>query len=184
MVDRVPADAATLTVLGNAYMADGKPDLALQQFEKAAALDPENPAIKTRVGISEIDFGQGQQGLATSSRCLPPRAGASVAGPTLVLTELRAKRLDKAAEVAGSLIKETRRTRSTTLSWASSALRSGTILRPRVRFAPRLRSTPNFLPPRAIWRSSMLATGRVDEAKKVYTDVLAKNATMSVPFSV
>ena len=105
VVDRVPADAATLTVLGNAYMADRKPELALQQFEKAAALDPDNPAIKTRVAISEIDSGQGQQGLATLEQVFSTEAGATVAGPTLVLTELRAGHTDKAAEVAGSLIK-------------------------------------------------------------------------------
>src|SRR5437660_3754142 len=34
LVDKGPADAATLSLLGNAYMAAGKPDLALQQFEK------------------------------------------------------------------------------------------------------------------------------------------------------
>ena len=100
IIDKVPADAPTLTLLGNAYMAEGKPDLALQQFEKAAALDPDNPAIKTRVGISEIDIGQGQQGLSTLEQVFATEAGAPVAGPTLVLTELRAKHLDKAAEVA------------------------------------------------------------------------------------
>ena len=101
----MPADAAILTLLGNAYMSEGKPDLALQQFEKAAALDPDNPSIKTRVGISEIDVGQGQQGLSTLEQVFATEAGAPVAGPTLVLTELRAERLDKAAEVASSLIK-------------------------------------------------------------------------------
>src|SRR5215471_667554 len=105
MVDKVPADAATLALLGNAYMADGKPDLALQQFEKAAALDPDNPAIKTRVGVSEIDVGQGQQGLSTLEQVFATDAGAPVAGPTLVLTELRARRFDKATEVANSLVK-------------------------------------------------------------------------------
>src|SRR4029077_659123 len=105
LVDKMPVDAATLAVLGSAYMADRKPDLALQQFEKAAALDPDNPTIKTRVAISEIDSGQGQQGLATLEQVVATEAGATLAGPTLVLTELRAGRLDKAAEVAGALIK-------------------------------------------------------------------------------
>src|SRR5260370_34317070 len=101
----MPADAAWLALLGKGYMADSKRDLALQQFEKAAALDPDNPAIKTRVGISEIDTGQGQQGLATLEQVFATDAGASVAGPTLVVSELRARRFDKAAEVADSLVK-------------------------------------------------------------------------------
>src|SRR5246127_1114379 len=106
IVDKVPTDTTLLTLLGNAYMAEGKPDLALQQFEKAAALDPDNPAIKTRIGISEIDIGQGQRGLSTLEQVFATKAGAPVAGPTLVLTELRAKHLDKAAEVAESLVRE------------------------------------------------------------------------------
>ena len=64
VIDRQPADATTLSELGNAYMADGRPELALQQFEKAAALDPKDPTIKARVAISEIDTGHGELGLA------------------------------------------------------------------------------------------------------------------------
>ena len=33
--DKTPADAATLAILGNAYIAERKPDLALQQFQKS-----------------------------------------------------------------------------------------------------------------------------------------------------
>jgi tetratricopeptide (TPR) repeat protein len=40
LADKATTDAATLSVLGNAYMADDKQELALEQFEKAAALDP------------------------------------------------------------------------------------------------------------------------------------------------
>src|SRR5207247_1446225 len=61
--EKPTVDAATLSLLGNAYMADGKPELALRQFEKAAALDPENPSIKARVAISEMNTGRGRKGL-------------------------------------------------------------------------------------------------------------------------
>jgi len=92
-----------LTLLGNAYMANGKPELALKQFERAAALDPENKTIKTRVAVSEIGSGQGPQGLEHLERVFADEAGA--AGPTLLLAELRAAHVEKAAEVAASLIK-------------------------------------------------------------------------------
>ena len=46
LADKSRPDAKTLALLGNAYMVDGKPELALQQFEKAASIDPENKAIK------------------------------------------------------------------------------------------------------------------------------------------
>jgi putative PEP-CTERM system TPR-repeat lipoprotein len=176
IVDKVPADAPTLTILGNAYMAAGKPELALQQFEEAAALDPDNPAIKTRVGISEIDVGQGQQGLSTLEQVFATEAGAPVAGPTLVLTELRAKHLDKAAEVAASLIKRDSnnplyftllgvvRVAQRDYSAAENSFRSALAINPEFPAATRDLAQLYF------------TTGRVDDAKKVYTDLLAKKA--------
>src|SRR5262249_14508406 len=100
-----PVDAATLTALGDAYMADGKPELALQMFDKAAVLEPEDQRIKASIAISEINAGQGQLGLTKLEEVFASETGAAVAGPTLVLSELRARHTDKAAEVAASLIK-------------------------------------------------------------------------------
>ncbi len=94
-----------MSLLGSAYMADGKPELALQQFEKAATLDPENQTIKARMAISEINSGRGPEGLAELEQVFASESGATIAGPTLVLTELRAGRIKKAAEVASALIK-------------------------------------------------------------------------------
>src|SRR5262249_33582514 len=63
--DKSSADAGTLALLENAYIADRKFDLALQQFQKVAALDPDNPGVKTQLGVSQIDAGHSEQGLAT-----------------------------------------------------------------------------------------------------------------------
>ena len=176
MVDKVPADAATLALLGNAYMADGKPDLALQQFEKAAALDPDNPAIKTRVGISEIDIGRGQQGLSTLEQVFATEAGASVAGPTLVLTELRARRFDKAAEVAGSLIKRDAKNPlyHTLLGIVRVAQRDYPAAENSFRAA--LAINPEFPAATRNLAQMYVATGRIEDARKIYTDLLAKKA--------
>ena len=68
----------------------------MQQFQKAAALDPENPAIKTQIGVSEIEAGQGEQGFATLEQVFGTDAGAPIAGPALVIRELQARHFDKA----------------------------------------------------------------------------------------
>jgi cellulose synthase operon protein C len=86
-------------------MAIREPDLALQLFEKAPALEPSNSAIKVQVGALEIDAGRSEQGLATLEQLFGTEAGAPLAGPTLVIRELQARRLDKAAEAANSLVK-------------------------------------------------------------------------------
>jgi cellulose synthase operon protein C len=173
--DKTPADAATLALLGNAYMADRKPDLALQQFQKAAALDPDNLAIKTRVAITEIDAGQGEQGLSTLEQVFGTEAGAPIAGPTLVITELRARRLDKAAEVATSLVKRDAknpiyqtllgkvRTAQQDYPAAESAFRAALTINPDLTAATRDLA------------QLYAATGRTEEARRLYDDLLAKN---------
>ena len=174
VVDKLPADATALTILGSAYMADHKPDLALQQFEKAAALDPENPTIKTRVAISEIDTGQAQQGIATLEHVFATEAGAPVAGPTLVLSELRAGHLDKAAEVAGSLIKRDDKNPiyHTLLGVVRVAQRDDPAAEGAFRAA--LALDPAFPAATRDLAQLYTKTGRIDEAKKVYADLLAK----------
>ncbi len=174
LVDKMPADAATLSLLGNAYMAEGKPDMALQQFEKAATLDPDNPNIKTRVAISEIDTGQGQQGLAALEQVFATDSGASVAGPTLVLTELRAKRLDKAAEVADSLIKRDGKNPiyHTLLGVVRVAQQDYPAAERAFRAA--LAIDPEFPAATRDLAQLFVATGRTDEAKKVDDDLLTK----------
>jgi putative PEP-CTERM system TPR-repeat lipoprotein len=172
--DKISTDAATLAILGNAYIADGKPDLALQQFQKIATLDPENPTNKTRLGISQIYAGQGDQGLATLEQVFGTEAGAPIAGPALVVTELRSRRLDKAAEVAASLIKRDAknpiyhallgevRVAQKDYAAAESAFRSALALNPDLNAA-----TGDLAQLYAVM-------GRADEARVLYNDLLAK----------
>jgi putative PEP-CTERM system TPR-repeat lipoprotein len=175
LVDKLPADAATLAVLGNAYMADRKPDLALQQFEKAAALDPDNPVNKTRVGISEISTGQSEQGLATLEQVFGTEAGAPIAGPALVITELRARRLDKAAEVASSLIERDRKNPiyQTLLGLVRAAQRDYSGAESAFRAA--LAIDPNLPAATRDLAQVYMATRRADQARALYNDLLAKS---------
>jgi cellulose synthase operon protein C len=175
LVDKLPADAATLAVLGEAYIADQKPDLALQQFQKAAALDPENPAIKTQIGVSEIEAGQGEQGFATLEQVFGTDAGAPIAGPALVIRELQARHFDKAAEVAASLIKRDTnnpiyhsllgvvRVAQQDYSGAESAFRAALAINPDL--------TADILALAQVYA----ATGRTEEARNLYNDLLAKD---------
>jgi putative PEP-CTERM system TPR-repeat lipoprotein len=171
-VAKSPSDAPLVILLGNAYLAAGKPDLALQQFEKAAALEPKNPTIETRVALSEIGAGNSKQGLAELERVFDTEAGATVAGPTLVLGELHAGQPDKAAKVVAALIKrDGNNPLYLTLSGmvhiaqhdnagAESAFRAA------------LAKQPGFVPALRDLAQLYLATARPDEAKKIYGDWL------------
>jgi putative PEP-CTERM system TPR-repeat lipoprotein len=172
--DSSTADPATLSLLGNAYMADDKPELALEQFEKAATLDPGNQTIKARVAISEIDSGRGQQGLAELEQVFASESGPTIAGPALVLTELRAGRVQKAAEVAGSLIKldANNSLYQTLLGFVHVAQRD--YAGAETAFRAALTLSPDFAPATCDLAKLYLATGRTNDAKKVYADLLSK----------
>jgi len=172
--DKSTADAATLSLLGNAYMADGKPELALQQFEKASALDPGNQAIKARVAISEINSGRGQQGLAELEQVFSSESGATIAGPALVLTELRAGRVERAAEVAASLIKldANNPLYQTLLGVVQVAQRD--YAGAEAAFRAALARNPEFPAATRDLANLYLVTGRAGDAKKVYVDLLSK----------
>lgn len=97
-------DAATWALLGNAYTAAKKPELALSAFQKAADLAPNNPQVKTQLALTQLSVGQRNQGLAQLEQVYDTKEGGAVAGPVLVLTDLRLGQVDKAAAVAKSLV--------------------------------------------------------------------------------
>jgi putative PEP-CTERM system TPR-repeat lipoprotein len=167
-------DAATLALLGNAYAALGKPALALEQYQKAAALAPESAQLKTMVAASEIDAGAGRKGLDELEKVFDTDAGVTVAGPTLVLTELRAGRIDKAAEVAAKLVERDGNNLlyQNLLGMARTAQKNypaaETIFRGLVE------KHPDFAPARSNLAQMYIAAGRVEDAKKTYQDFLVR----------
>ena len=175
-VEKPTVDAATLSMLGNAYMTAGKPELALQQFEKAAALDPENQSIKASVAISEMNTGQAREGLAQLEQVFASKGGAVIAGPTLVLSELRAKRVAKAAEAAASLIKldAANPLYQTLLGVVDVAQRDYAGAESAFRAA--LARNPEFGVAARDLAQLYLATGRTEDAKDVYRELLSKKA--------
>jgi len=174
LADNSPPDAATLNLLGNAYMADGKPQAALQQFEKAAALDPENAAIKARAAVAEISSGQVGPGLAKLEEVFSGEAGAPVAGPALVLAELRAGHVDKAAEVAKLLIKRDHGNLLYQILLGKVRVAQRDYAGAEAAFRAVLSRNPDFTEATRDLARLYATTGRIDDAKRIYSDVLAK----------
>jgi len=175
LVDKSPADAATFAILGEAYIADHKPDLALEQFQKAAALDPDNPTLKTQLGVSELNIGQSEQGLTTLEQVFATETGAPIAGPVLVIRELWSQRPEKAADVAASLIDRDGknpiyhtllgivRVAQHDYSATESAFHTALAINPDLTVATRGIA------------QVYAATGRPDEARTLYNGLLAKD---------
>jgi putative PEP-CTERM system TPR-repeat lipoprotein len=167
-------DPATLTLLGNAYVALKKPALALQQYEKAAALDPENLSLKTMVAASEIDAGAGRKGLDELEKVVATDAGVPIAGPTLVLTDLRAGRGDQAAEVAEKLVKANGDSLLYQNLLGMARLAQNNYPAAETVFKALAEKNPDFAPARTNLAHTYVVAGRADDAKKVYQDFLVR----------
>ena len=136
---------------------------------------PRTQPIKTQVGVSEIDIGQSEQGLAALEQVFGTEAGAPMAGPTLVVMDLHAQRLDKAAEVAASLIKRDAKNPiyHTLLGIVRAAQKdypgSESAFRAALQINPDLPDTTRDL------AQIYAATNRPDEARNLYNELLTKN---------
>ncbi len=177
LADNSLPDAATLNLLGDAYMADGKLQAALQQFEKAVTLDPGNATIKTQLAVAEISSGQAGQGLAQLEEVFSSETGATVAGPTLVSAELRAGNVDKAAEVAKSLITRDPANLLYQILLGEVRVAQRDYAGAETAFRAVLSRNPDFSAATRDLAQLYATTGRTDDAKQTYSAVLAKNPT-------
>jgi putative PEP-CTERM system TPR-repeat lipoprotein len=167
-------DPATLALLGNVYATMRKPALALEQYQKAAALEPENLSLKTIVAASEIDTGAGRKGLEELEQVFATDAGATIAGPTLVLTDLRAGRVEKAAEAAEQLVKRDGDNQLYQILLGVSRAAQRNYPAAETIFKALVDKTPEFAPARTNLAQIYIAAGKIDEARKTYQELLAR----------
>ncbi|MGE0294930.1 MAG: XrtA/PEP-CTERM system TPR-repeat protein PrsT [Hyphomonadaceae bacterium] len=173
-LNKSPPDTAMLVLLGKLYADSDKPALALEQFQKAAALAPDGLSLKAMMTASTIDASAKSQGLEELEDLFVTSAGEAVTGPLLVLNELRAGRLDKAAAMAEKLIAEKPdldfyqvllglvRTAQKDFPTATKIF-EGLVMR-----------NPDSAPARKNLAQVYLAAGRADNAKKTYEDFLSR----------
>jgi hypothetical protein len=146
------------------------PALAPERFEKAAALDPENSSVKTRVAISEIARGPGEHGFAELKRVCARQVGVVIAGPSLVLADLRAGRLDDAATIAKSPFERSALLREVRAAQQGSASAEGA-------FKAALAHRPDFAAATRDLARLYVANGRDDDTKAICGDFLEQDAS-------
>lgn len=167
-------DAATLTLLGTAYAKNGKLVLALDQYQKAAALEPDSLSLKARVAASEIDTGGRRKGLDELEQVFATEEGSAIAGPTLVLSALRVGRADKAAEVAEKLVK--RDGDNQLYQLLLGIVRTGQRDYPAAEtiFKTLVDKNPELAAASVNLATVYIAAGKSDEAKKIYQGFLTR----------
>jgi putative PEP-CTERM system TPR-repeat lipoprotein len=95
-------DAQLLAMIGTASAQAGDVRAASRYMERAVAQDPNNPALRARLGATQIALGNVAEGMDELEKAAEqdPQGDADV---TLIMAHLRAKEWDKALEAARRL---------------------------------------------------------------------------------
>lgn len=93
--EKVDADGAMLSVAGRAYMAKGDFALAQSYFKRAAATDPQDPAKRTSLAVSQFRLGQTDLAL-TELHDIAAEDTGTVADMALINAHMQRRDFDKA----------------------------------------------------------------------------------------
>src|SRR3954447_1495024 len=172
-LDKSPPDAATLALLGKLYADLGKPALALEQFQRAAALASDDLS-KVMITASKIGAGAKSQGLEELENLFATDAEEATTGPLLILNELRAGHPDKAAIMAEKLVakKPDLDFYQVLLGLARTAQKdfpAATKI-----FEGLVTRNPDSAPAHKNLAQVYLAAGHAEDAKKTYEDFLSR----------
>ncbi|HXP12076.1 MAG TPA: XrtA/PEP-CTERM system TPR-repeat protein PrsT, partial [Stellaceae bacterium] len=101
-----PNDASAWAILADAYVASGNNAKASSAIDHASSLASNNTRVDTELAAARFTIGQTDLALQQLQHLFQTSGGAEVAGPALVISDLRAHRIDDAAKTAESLVKQ------------------------------------------------------------------------------
>lgn len=105
MVQAHPDDAAAWAVLADAYVAAGDNAKASQALDRAASGAPADLQLDTQMAMTRISVGQTEEGLQQLEQIFSRNGAGPIAGPALILADLRARRIADAERHAEALAK-------------------------------------------------------------------------------
>jgi len=106
MVKQGSSDPQLLSLAGESYMRSKDFPKASEYFEKASALEPQAPMIRTALGMSKLAQGDNASGMAELEMASNMDTKNNQPGMLLVINHLRMKEYDKALAAAKKLEKE------------------------------------------------------------------------------
>lgn len=102
LVKATPGDNAAWVLLANAYLAQGKNDKASQALAHAGAgaQGSTDPSFETELASTRYAAGQTDAAIQELEQAFQQTGGVNIAGPSLILADLRSKRNNEAASAA------------------------------------------------------------------------------------
>ncbi len=100
-----PDDAATWALVASAYLASGQNDKASAALDRAAAGGGSNLQLDAGVAVTRFAVGQTDRALAELQEVFDREGGPGIAGPALIMGDLKAHRIPAAATAAEAFVK-------------------------------------------------------------------------------
>jgi cellulose synthase operon protein C len=173
-----PDDAEAQDMLGRAYLATGKSDKALAAFDAASKAAPDDPAMRTRIALSKLQIGDRDAAIKDLERSLALDGNKSgPAGEVLVLSYLRAGKLDDAQRVADDLVKRQAKAPLPQLLQIMVQAERGQTAEAEARAGELADANPDFAPARLQQAELQAQQGKSDEAAATYRALLARAPT-------
>jgi len=158
--------------LARAYLEAGRKDDVVELYRWAASEQPNNPKIKTDAAIMELGLGNPVAGADALQKIAATDQGEEIAGPLVVLNDLRNGWLAKASDMVEALVK-----RDPDDAVTQDLL--GTVRQAQLRFddAEQVYKTliikdPKFLAARRNLAQVYLSTNRPDDARATFVALL------------
>jgi len=169
------ADAQLYDLLGRAYLAQNKPDLAVENFRKAQELAPGSGAILSQLAGTELRLGKTDAAISDLEHSLESKPDQTFAAEALVLTELAS---GKVSEAEASLAKLRAAQGDTPMiDNLDGLVKLAQLNLPAARdaFAAALKRQPDFKPAQLNLAKVAALQGKPEEADKILSAVLSKD---------
>ena len=176
IVDANPNDADSIELLAQAYAAVGnRRNDALELYQRLVTLQPENERAAVSLGLLKIQTGEVQQGLDQLDKIAGSVQGGEVAGPSLVVGELRTGRASDAARAAQALVAHNPRDSLAQTLLGSVQMAQGKAGEAAVTFKAVVDREPTLLGPQRDLAQAYIVLGKTDDAKAVLQGLLKQH---------
>ena len=173
MLARGVQDAQLLAVAGEAALKRDDFALAAQYFEKAARLEPSDPAKRTGLALARLSGGERERGMADLEAAAQLDTGSFQADYALISARLRERQYDEALAAIDALDKKQPKNPLVANLRGASLAMKGDLDGARKAFEAALALQPTYHPAAANLAALDERQNRPDDAKKRFEAILA-----------
>jgi cellulose synthase operon protein C len=175
LIDQSTSDLVSDALLAQAYIATGEKNKAVEIYERAALAQPDNPEAQTRLAVAQLQVGDLSAGLAELEKTSATEEGIEIAGPLLILNDLRQDKISEAAATADAMVRRNAND-LVAQSWLGTVLIAQQDLPAAEKiFKSILEKDPNFDSAKRRLAQIYAQTDRLADAKSIWQSFLQKD---------